>query len=132
MRIVFLGTPDFAVKPLEAIKLVNLRGKFMTQDCSGIGAGMMVVLGLSNEKVEEICKNSNKQIYNVYPIKSKEEYEARLSEFTFDRKGMVDDNLEYDHVLGEYLLFYGDKVSYEEKERYLLIIYLITNYYIGY
>lgn len=37
-----------ALKPLEAIKLVNLRGKFMTQDCSGIGAGMMVVLGLSS------------------------------------------------------------------------------------
>lgn len=67
-------------------------------------------------------KNSNKQIYNVYPIKSKEEYEARLSEFTFDRRGIVEDNLEYDHVLGEYLLFYGDKVSYEEKERYLRIM----------
>ncbi|MEE3744898.1 ACP S-malonyltransferase [Campylobacter porcelli] len=52
-----------AIKPLEVIKLVNLRGKFMTQDCLGIGAGMMVVLGLSNEKVEEICKNSNRQIW---------------------------------------------------------------------
>ena len=52
-----------AIKPLDVIKLVNLRGKFMAQDCSGIGAGMMVVLGLSNEKVEEICRNSNRQIW---------------------------------------------------------------------
>ena len=52
-----------ALKPLEAIKLVNLRGKFMTQYCAGIGAGMMVILGLSDEKVEEICQNSNKQIW---------------------------------------------------------------------
>ena len=52
-----------AIKPLDVIKLVNLRGKFMAQDCSGIGAGMMVVLGLSNEKVEEICQNSNRQIW---------------------------------------------------------------------
>lgn len=52
-----------AIKPLDVIKLVNLRGKFMAQDCSGIGAGMMVVLGLSNEKVEDICQNSNRQIW---------------------------------------------------------------------
>lgn len=52
-----------AIKPLDVIQLVNLRGKFMAQDCSGIGAGMMVVLGLSNEKVEEICRNSNRQIW---------------------------------------------------------------------
>ncbi|WP_096017555.1 ACP S-malonyltransferase [Campylobacter lanienae] len=52
-----------AIKPLDVIKLVNLRGKFMAQDCSGIGAGMMVVLGLSNEKVEDICRNSNRQIW---------------------------------------------------------------------
>lgn len=52
-----------AIKPLDAIKVVNLRGKFMAQDCAEIGAGMMVILGLSNEKVEEICKNSNKQIW---------------------------------------------------------------------
>lgn len=52
-----------AIRPLDVIKLVNLRGKFMAQDCSGIGAGMMVVLGLSNEKVEDICRNSNRQIW---------------------------------------------------------------------
>ncbi|AII15289.1 malonyl-CoA-[acp] transacylase [Campylobacter iguaniorum] len=50
---------------LECIKLVNLRGKFMTKACMGKGAGMMVILGLSDEKVEEICLNSrsNKSVW---------------------------------------------------------------------
>lgn len=43
----------------DAISLVNLRGKFMSEDCEGKGAGMMVVLGLKDEIVEQICSNAN-------------------------------------------------------------------------
>ena len=43
---------------VEAIRLVNLRGKFMQEACVGKDAGMMVVLGLSDEVVEEICKKA--------------------------------------------------------------------------
>ena len=48
-----------ALDRVSAIKLVNLRGKFMEEDCAGKGAGMMVVLGLPDSKVEEICASSN-------------------------------------------------------------------------
>ena len=51
---------------VEAIRLVNLRGKFMQEACIGKDAGMMVVLGLSDEVVEEICKNAQNEGLQIY------------------------------------------------------------------
>ena len=51
---------------IEAIRLVNLRGKFMQDACVGKDAGMMVVLGLSDEVVEEICKNAQNEGLQIY------------------------------------------------------------------
>lgn len=46
-----------------AAKIVNLRGQFMASDCEGKGAGMMVILGLDDAKVEEICASSGLKAY---------------------------------------------------------------------
>ena len=51
---------------VEAIRLVNLRGKFMQEACVGKDAGMMVVLGLSDEVVEGICKNAQDEGLQIY------------------------------------------------------------------
>ena len=51
---------------VEAIRLVNLRGKFMQEACVGKDAGMMVVLGLSDEVVERICKNAQDEGLQIY------------------------------------------------------------------
>ena len=51
---------------VEAIRLVNLRGKFMQEACVGKDAGMMVVLGLSDEVVEGICKEAQKEGLQIY------------------------------------------------------------------
>ncbi|WP_103575029.1 ACP S-malonyltransferase [Campylobacter concisus] len=51
---------------IEAIRLVNLRGKFMQEACLGKDAGMMVVLGLSDEVVEEICKEAHDEGLQIY------------------------------------------------------------------
>ncbi|EHL90691.1 malonyl CoA-acyl carrier protein transacylase [Campylobacter sp. 10_1_50] len=51
---------------VEAIRLVNLRGKFMQEACVGKDAGMMVVLGVSDEVVEEICKNAQDEGLQIY------------------------------------------------------------------
>ena len=51
---------------IEAIRLVNLRGKFMQEACVGKDAGMMVVLGLSDEVVEGICKNAQDEGLQSY------------------------------------------------------------------
>ena len=51
---------------VEAIRLVNLRGKFMQEACVGKDAGMMVVLGLSDEVVEGICKEAHDESLQIY------------------------------------------------------------------
>ncbi|WP_103590047.1 ACP S-malonyltransferase [Campylobacter concisus] len=51
---------------VEAIRLVNLRGKFMQEACLGKDAGMMVVLGLSDEVVEGICKEAQDESLQIY------------------------------------------------------------------
>ena len=51
---------------VEAIRLVNLRGKFMQEACIGKDAGMMVVLGLSEEVVEGICKEAQDEGLQIY------------------------------------------------------------------
>lgn len=55
-----------ALNFLETIKLVHKRGKFMQEDCRGIEVAMMVILGLKDEVVEELCiqaRNNQKKIY---------------------------------------------------------------------
>ena len=51
---------------VEAIRLVNLRGKFMQESCVGKDAGMMVVLGLRDEVVEGICKEVQDDGLQIY------------------------------------------------------------------
>ena len=51
---------------VEAIRLVNLRGKFMQEACVGKDAGMMVVLGLNDEVVEGICKEAQDEGLQIY------------------------------------------------------------------
>lgn len=43
-----------AIDYLDALELVHKRGLFMKSACENINAGMMALLGLSDEKVEEI------------------------------------------------------------------------------
>ena len=50
----------------DGVSLVNRRGEFMQEDCSKIEAGMMVVLGLSDEKVEEICAKAQEDGKKVW------------------------------------------------------------------
>ena len=51
---------------IDTIRLVNLRGKFMQEACVGKDAGMMVVLGLSDEVVEGICKEAQDEGLQIY------------------------------------------------------------------
>ena len=41
----------------NGVKLVHERGKLMSEACSKFEGGMMVLLGLSDDKVEELCKS---------------------------------------------------------------------------
>lgn len=56
-----------ALDVLDAVELVHNRGKFMQQASKGIEAAMMAVLGLDDEKVEEICKEAREEGKKVWP-----------------------------------------------------------------
>ncbi|MCV3457310.1 ACP S-malonyltransferase [Campylobacter sp. CNRCH_2016_0050h] len=56
------GAFDF----LDVIALVNKRGQFMQEDCSKIEAGMMVVLGLEDKVVEELCQKALSEQKSIF------------------------------------------------------------------
>ena len=56
-----------AIDWLEAVKLVHLRGDLMQKACEAKDAGMMVVLGLSDNDVEEICADGRESGKKVWP-----------------------------------------------------------------
>ena len=56
------GAFDF----LEALSLVNKRGLFMQEDCAKVEAAMMVVLGLDDERVEELCQKAQKENKQIF------------------------------------------------------------------
>lgn len=56
-----------ALDPIEAVALVNARGKLMQGACDEIDASMMVVLGLKDEQVEEICAKAQADGKKVWP-----------------------------------------------------------------
>jgi len=56
-----------ALDPIEAVKLVNARGKLMQGACDEIEASMMVVLGLKDDQVEDICKAAQAEGKKVWP-----------------------------------------------------------------
>ncbi len=51
----------------DAIELVHKRGLYMQEACSEIEAGMMAIVGLDDNKVEEICENAQKEGKKVWP-----------------------------------------------------------------
>ena len=62
-----------ALDPVEAVALVNARGKLMQGACDEIDASMMVVLGLKDEQVEEICTSAQNEGKKVWPANYNQE-----------------------------------------------------------
>jgi [acyl-carrier-protein] S-malonyltransferase len=52
-----------AIELADAIKLVHTRGKLMKEAFRNIEGGMMVVLGLDDNTLEEICTTSGKRVW---------------------------------------------------------------------
>ena len=62
-----------ALDPIEAVVLVNARGKLMQGACDEIEASMMVVLGLKDEQVEELCAAAQNEGKKVWPANYNQE-----------------------------------------------------------
>ena len=57
-----------ALDLIDAVSLVNLRGKLMADACRDKEVGMLVVLGLSDEVVESICRNQREDGKEVWAV----------------------------------------------------------------
>ncbi len=57
-----------ALDAVDAVELVNLRGKLMAEACSKQEVGMMVSLGLSDEIVEKICQEQRDAGLQVWAV----------------------------------------------------------------
>ncbi len=57
-----------AIDAIDAVELVNLRGKLMAEACAGQDVGMLVSLGLDDAVVEEICDAQREAGLKVWPV----------------------------------------------------------------
>jgi len=57
-----------ALDIIDGVELVNLRGKLMAEACDGQDVGMMVSLGLDDDKVEEICATQRDNGLKVWAV----------------------------------------------------------------
>ncbi|MGJ0328520.1 ACP S-malonyltransferase [Aliarcobacter cryaerophilus] len=79
-----------AIHYLDAIELVNKRGTFMNEACSGGGAGMMALLGLDDEKVEAMCKEQREAGKKVWPANYNMDGQLVLAGLKADLESLVD------------------------------------------
>lgn len=61
--LVAVGALDF----LDAIELSHKRGLFMSEACATIDAGMLAILGLEDEKIEDIAQKQRAKGLQVWP-----------------------------------------------------------------
>ncbi len=57
-----------ALDAVDAVELVNLRGRLMADACADKEVGMLVSLGLDDATVEELCANEREQGRQVWPV----------------------------------------------------------------
>ena len=57
-----------ALDAIDAVELVNLRGKLMAEACTGQDVGMLVSLGLDDKTVEDICAAQRDAGMKVWPV----------------------------------------------------------------
>ena len=79
-----------AIDYLDAIELVHRRGLFMTDACSGGGAGMMALVGLDDSKVETICKTQRELGKKVWPANYNMDGQLVLAGLKADLESLVD------------------------------------------
>ncbi|QOG11752.1 ACP S-malonyltransferase [Arcobacter sp. FWKO B] len=84
--LVSVGALDY----LDAIELVHKRGLFMNQACAGAGAGMMALLGLDDNIVEEICQNQRNEGKKVWAANYNIDGQLVLAGLKSDLESLVD------------------------------------------
>ena len=79
-----------AIDYLDAIELVHKRGLFMTDACSGAGAGMLALVGMDDKAVEAICKEQRDLGKQVWPANYNMDGQLVLAGIKADLESLVD------------------------------------------
>jgi len=79
-----------AINYLDAIELVHKRGLFMNEACSGIGAGMMALIGLDDATVELICEEQRKNGKKIWAANYNMDGQLVLAGIKEDLASLVD------------------------------------------
>ncbi len=79
-----------ALDYLDAVELVHRRGLFMTEACSGGGAGMMALVGMDDANVEKICEEQRAAGKQVWPANYNMDGQLVLAGIKADLESLVD------------------------------------------
>ncbi|MDZ7819333.1 MAG: ACP S-malonyltransferase [Aliarcobacter sp.] len=79
-----------AIDYLDAIELVHKRGLFMTEACSGGGAGMMALVGIDDDTVEKVCEQQREIGKQVWPANYNMDGQLVLAGIKSDLESLVD------------------------------------------
>jgi len=79
-----------ALDYLDAVELVHKRGLFMTEACSGGGAGMMALVGIDDESVEKVCAEQRELGKQVWPANYNMDGQLVLAGIKADLELLVD------------------------------------------
>ncbi len=79
-----------ALDYLDAIELVHRRGLFMTEACSGGGAGMMALVGIDDATVEKVCEEQRALGKKVWPANYNMDGQLVLAGIKADLESLVD------------------------------------------
>ena len=84
--LVAAGAMDY----LDAVELVHKRGLFMTEACSGGGAGMMALVGIDDATVEKVCEEQRSLGKKVWPANYNMDGQLVLAGIKADLESLVD------------------------------------------
>ncbi|WP_072682752.1 ACP S-malonyltransferase [Arcobacter sp. LA11] len=79
-----------ALDYLDAVELVHRRGLFMNEACAGGGAGMMALVGMSDDVVESICEEQRSAGKQVWPANYNMDGQLVLAGIKTDLESLVD------------------------------------------
>jgi [acyl-carrier-protein] S-malonyltransferase len=79
-----------ALDAIDAVKLVNLRGKLMAEACEGKDVGMLVSLGLDDATVETVCQAQRDEGKQVWAVNYNADGQIVIAGIKKDLEGLVD------------------------------------------
>jgi [acyl-carrier-protein] S-malonyltransferase len=79
-----------AIDAIDAVELVNLRGRLMSEACKDKEVGMLVSLGLDDATVEQICSNARDNDKQVWAVNYNSDGQIVIAGIKKDLEELVD------------------------------------------